>query len=315
MEILDRRKYYQAAKEALQGASYDPKKLILIHTGAAAAVSLVVSILVYILEQQLAGTTGLGGLGTRSILMTVQTVLQFLPVLLMPFWTMGYVLTLVNLAENKRTGPGELAEGFFRFGSVLRLELLMAALYAVLGFAATQLGGTVFLWTPWAAPMMNAALAFMANPESAALEQALYAAAEQAALPMLLIVGAVFIGLSLPFFYRFRMARLHLMANPGKGALAAMKESAAMTRFRRMALFRLDLSFWWFYLLEVLAAAVSAADMVLTLAGVTLPIPAAAQYFGCVVLSLGLQLLLHYWRKNEVYVTYAKVYLDLRKEI
>jgi len=87
MEILDRRKYYQAAKEALQGASYDPKKLILIHTGAAAAVSLVVSILVYILEQQLAGTAAWGGWGTRSILMTGQAMLQFLPALLMPFST------------------------------------------------------------------------------------------------------------------------------------------------------------------------------------------------------------------------------------
>lgn len=315
MDKRNRREYCEAAKTALQGAAYDPKKLILIHTGAIAAVNLVVSIAVYLLEQQLNSAVGLGGLGTRSVLMTAQSMLQLLPALLMPFWSMGYLFATVSIAENKRTGPGELGEGFFRFFPVLRLELLMALLYTLLAFAATQLGGTVYLWTPWAEPFMDAFMAFMAEPENAALEQALYAATEQASLPMLLIIGGVFVALCVPFFYRFRMARLHLMANPGKGAFAAMRESAAMTRFKRMGLFKLDLQFWWFYALEVLAAAVCYGDVLLALVGVHIPLPETVRYFGFLILSLGCQLLLHWQCKNQVYVTYAKVYLDLRQEI
>lgn len=315
MEKNNRRRYREAAQNALNGAAYDPKRLIFIHTGITAAVTLIANILIYVLDAQLSGATGLGGLGTRSILMTAQSILQLLPALLLPFWAMGYVFAIVNIAQGKPAGPAELGEGFFRFFPVLRFELLTALLYTLLMFAASQLGGTVFLWTPWAEPMMNAVLALMNDPQNAALEEAAYQMIMQASLPILLIVGAVFIGISLPFFYRFRMARLHLMANPDKGAWAAMRESAAMTRFHRMELLRLDLSFWWYYLLEALAAILAAGDGLLVLMGITLPLPEPVRYFAFPVLSLISQLLLHYRFKNEVYVTYAQVYEDLRQEI
>ena len=314
MEKIQPNQYRQAAEAALQGAGYDHKKLVLIHTSIIAAVTLLANILIYVLEQQLASAGGLGGLGTRSILLTAQTMLQFLPALLMPFWAMGYVFSIVNISGGKRTGPGDLAEGFFRFFPVLRLELLMALMYALLAFAATQLGGTVFLWTPWAAPFMNAALAFLADPENLALEQELYVQAYQVMVPMALIMGAVFVGISAPFFYRFRMARLHMMANPGKGAFAAMKESAAMTRFRRFELFKLDLHFWWFYLLEAGAVALGYGQLLFSALGADAILPDVAWHFIFLILSLGWQLVLHHWRKNEVYVTYAKVYQDLCDE-
>lgn len=313
MNGIDRRSFRQAAQNALSASAYDPKKLILIHTGIVALVSLLASIVVYVIDLQIDGAVGLSGLGTRSVLLTVQSIAQMLPTLLIPFWAMGYTFATVKLAQGQKTGPADLCEGLYRLFPVLRLELLMALMYMLLLFAATQLGGTVFLWTPWATPVMNAAMAYVGDPQNIALEEALFAATAQASLPILLIVGGVFLILAAPFFYRFRMARLHLMANPGMGAVAAMRESAAMTRMYRMDLFRLDLGFWWFYLLEGAVAVVCNADALLALAGVNLPIPAAVRYFGFLVLSLGGQLLLHWWRKNEVYVTYAQVYLSLRQ--
>lgn len=314
MDRTERRNFRMAAKSALAGASYDPKKLILIHTGAAALLSLLVSAVAYVLEQEIAGMSGLGGLGTRGILMTVRTLLQILPLLILPFWNMGYIFVTVMIVRGKQALPGDLAEGFRSFLPVLRLELLLAVMYGLLIFGATQLGSTVFMLTPWADPFMDAIFAYAQDPGNAALEAAMNVAAYDAALPMLGIVGTVFIVLAAPFFYRFRMAQLYLMEHPQKGALAAMRASAEMTRFRRLELLRLDLSFWWFYLLDLLAAVLCYGEILLALAGIFLPWNEAISYFGFLILSVGCQILLYWWRKNEVFVTYAQVYTALQQQ-
>lgn len=314
MDRTDRRRYRDAAKSSLAGAAFDPKKLILIHAGAAALLSLIISIATYVLEQQIAGTGGLGGLGTRGILMTTSTVLQLLPLLVLPFWNMGYLFVTVSIARSQSPSPRDLTEGFRSFLPVLRLELLLAVMYALIAFVATQAGTTIFLLTPWADPFMDSILAFAQDPENAALEAAMNAAASGAALPMLGIVIVVFVLLASPFFYRFRMAELCLIENPQEGALAAMRESTRMTRFRRLDLLRLDLSFWWFYLLDALTIALCYGELLLALAGVSLPWSEGVSYFGFLILSLGCQLLLYWWRKNEVFVTYAQAYTDLQQQ-
>ena len=67
MKTLDPRSLKAEADAALQAAAYDPQKLILIHTGVIMALSLVLTALDYLLEQQIGTTGGLSGMGTRSI--------------------------------------------------------------------------------------------------------------------------------------------------------------------------------------------------------------------------------------------------------
>ena len=75
MDIRDRRGLKAAAREDLAAASYEPRKLILIHTGVTVVLALIIGLLDYLLEQQIGGTGGLGGVGTRSMLETVRTLL------------------------------------------------------------------------------------------------------------------------------------------------------------------------------------------------------------------------------------------------
>lgn len=311
MDKTERRQYRNAAKNALARAVYNPKKLVLIYIGAMALLSLIVSIAAFALEQKISGITGLRDLGSRGIWMTAQAVLQMLPPLLMPFWSMGYLFVTVRIARGKQAFPEDLAAGFTCFLPILRLQLIMTLVYALVAFVAVQVGSSVFMLTPWAEPFMNAVFALANEPENATLEAAMSAAAMDAALPMACIVAAVFLAFAMPFFYRYRLAEMQLMEQPQKGALKAMRVSADTMRFKRLDLFRLDLSFWWFYLLDALAAAIGFGNELLKLAGVSLPISEDVSYFVFLVLSLGCQVLLYWWRKNEVSVTYAQFYTDL----
>ena len=60
MDIRDRQALKTAAREALDGAAYNPTKLIVIHTAIALGASLLVTALNFILETRIADTGGLG---------------------------------------------------------------------------------------------------------------------------------------------------------------------------------------------------------------------------------------------------------------
>jgi hypothetical protein len=79
-------------------------------------------------------------------------------------------------------------------------------------------------------------------------------------------------------------------------------------RRNRFALFRLDLNFWWYYLLQVLVLAVCYGDMLLPLVGITLPWSDTVSYFVFLSLSLALQFAVYYFFLNPVAVTYATAY-------
>ena len=74
------------------------------------------------------------------------------------------------------------------------------------------------------------------------------------------------------------------------------------------AMLKLDLSFWWYYVLGGLTIAVTYLDVLLPAAGVVLPWSGAVCYFGSFILGGICQVLLHWWRKNQVEVTYAHAY-------
>ena len=91
-----------------------------------------------------------------------------------------------------------------------------------------------------------------------------------------------------------------------------MRASSELTRYRRLGLFKLDLSFWWFYLLNAGTLVLCYGDVLLNLMGVSLPWSEDVSYFLFLVLYAAAQLALYWWRKNEVDVTYAQVYTDLQ---
>ena len=76
----------------------------------------------------------------------------------------------------------------------------------------------------------------------------------------------------------------------------------------RMNLFKVDLSFWWFYLLQALTVLVAYGNELLPLMGVELPWSGKVSYFVVLILCYGGQLALFWWKCNEVQLTYAACY-------
>ena len=76
MEQLNSRKLKNSAAASIEKAGFDPRKLVLFHTAVALALSLVALAIDFALELQIGNTGGLSGVGMRSVLETVQAVLN-----------------------------------------------------------------------------------------------------------------------------------------------------------------------------------------------------------------------------------------------
>ena len=320
MSVLNPRELKAAAGSALQAASCSPKKLVLIHTGATLALSLLLTVVNYLLEQQIGTTGGLSGMDLRSVLSTAQSVLQVAQSILVPFWNAGFLFAALGILRRREVSPRSLLEGFSRFGPILRLQLLQGLLYMLISMGAVYLSSFLFVMTPWAAPLMDAMEPLMADSSllsdtdalSAAMMESMEGVLNQIALPLVLITCAVLLVALVPVFYRFRLAQYVLMDDGRTGALAAMASSAAMMKGNFLRFIRLDLSFWWYYLLELLATLVFYSDLILPLLGVTLPWSATVSFFGAFLLYLACMLALHWWKKSDLEVTYAAAYDSLK---
>lgn len=306
MNINDRRGLKVSARESLAGASYDPKKLILIHTGAMVALSLVLALVDYFLEREIGGTGGLSGVGIRSILETLRTVLMVGQTVALLFWQIGYVYAGLRISRGEPAEPASLLEGFRRFGPVLRLRLVLALLYTGVTMICVYAASIIFSLTPLAESLVAA--------YEAGTEEAIFGAMNEIMLPLLGIVLVLMLIIMVPYYYRLRLTEYALMDDPRLGAMAAIRKSRAMMRGNRIKLLKLDLSFWWFYLCEMLVTVVAYGDYILPLFGYSLPWSDTVSYYVFLVLSYLCQLALYWWRGNEIRVTYAKFYEALLPE-
>lgn len=318
MNFRDRRGLREEADRRLSGASYDPRKLILIYAGATAVLMLVVTVLNYVLQHQIEGTGGLSGLGMRSVLETAAQVLQMAVNLVVPFWSAGFAYTVLRLARGQEFGPKSLLEGFKHFGPVLRLLLYRTLLYFAICFACVYLSLQVFLLTPLAEPLMELLEPFATVTTAEAellLDDAAWLAIEQAMIPWLAIFALMLIVLAAPTFYGLRLADFALMDDPQAGAMMAVRRSRAMMKGSKLSLFKLDMGFWWFYLLDGLTMVLCYSDLLLTLLGVELPFNADLAYFVTYVLYLAAQTALYVWAKGKVECTYALGYEEARQNL
>ncbi len=312
MDIRDRRTLKSTALRLLGAAEYDPRRLVLLHTGAALLLSLLVTTADFLLSRAISGTAGLGGLGTRSVLRTLQSCLLLSQLAVLPFWQAGYQWASLRLARGSTPYPRDLLTGFRLFFPLLRLLGAQAAVYLVVAMVAGYLGAFLFLLTPYASPLLEAALPLM---QGGADPQALYPVLEgllqEMSLPMTVCGMLLFVPLAAPFFYHFRMAAYVLLEQPERGALRAMGASWKIMRGSCLPLLRLDLQLLWYPLLELLITAVCYGDQLLPLLGISLPLSEAAGFFLFFAASLVLQLGLSLWQQNRVSVTYALFYTAL----
>ncbi len=304
MDILQRPALKAAGAESAWGQ--EPKKLILIHTGAVLLVSVILAVLDYLLEQGIGATGGLSGISLRSALSTVQTLLRYVQAFALPAWTCGYLAACLRLSRGEPADTSTLLAGFHRFGSVLRYSVLQGLIYTVLAIVCIYISSAIFLATPWSQPLMEIMEPVLTTGEIP--EELFSSGLETAILPLLLIFCGLFLAVCLPIGYMLKFGQYALMDTEKIRARAAIRESARITKGHRWALLKLDLSFWWFYALEVLVGLLCYGDLLLAAAGVQLPWSEGVSYF----LFLGLYALaemgLYYWKKNAVSLTYAHAY-------
>ncbi len=317
MSTSESKQIYNEAKEALASASYPPRKLALLHTGIAAAASFATALLSYLLSSGIGDTGGLSGIGLRSGLETVQTLLTALISVLEPFWMLGFIAAALLLARRKNPTPKTLLRGFAYWGPALRMLLLEGLLYFAAVFVSFQIGSFLYMMTPLSAQFnellaqLNASDALdadalnqlMAAMDSAALLRLFWSMAPFMLLPMLVAIVVL--------SYRLRLAQFLLMDMPQNGALFAIVTSFKLTRHNCLRLVKLDLRFWWFYALEVVVQVLCYGDLLLPLLGVELSMNAVLASFLFYALALIAQVGLYVWKKPRIFASYALFYDQL----
>ena len=303
---------------ALESLSAQPghRKVPLVYAGFSALLSLAVTIVSYILSQQIDGMTGLSNMGTRAILSTAKSVLPFVPLVFLIGWEMGYKMSALDISRRRTAGPWTLKEGFTRFGPMLRAKILMGLVFIGIGIVAMYLSSFIFMALPFSnafyelvTPMLESATILNSG---ITLDEATMAALSTAMIPLFVIFGVVYLVMCVPMLYTFRMVSFCVADNGHRGALAAMKESRAMMKGRKWDLFRLDLSFWWFFLLEGAISVICYLDVILPLVGISLPWSNGIVPLGFYVLSLAGQLVLYWAALNRVTVSHAVFYDAIR---
>ena len=320
MDVRNHRALKESARQSLARAYYDPKKLILIHTGVTIAASLLATVLNFVLTKQIETTGGLSGIGMRSVLSTFQSVLELLVLVIVPFWEVGYCFASLNIFRGKEAAPKSLLEGFRRFWPLLKAYLLQGFVYLGVGIVSYFLSFQIYLFTPLSNSMYELVSSLdMSSMENAlVLDEATQLALMDAYAPLMLIFLAVFLLMVLFVSYRFRMVNYLLLDHPGMGAREALRMSRYQMRGHKRSLFKLDLSFLWFYILQVLATVIAYGDYLISVFKLPVNISAEVSFFLFLILSLAFQGFLYYRCRNQVSVTYAAFYcatqLPIRKE-
>ena len=298
------------AEESLNAVA-GHRKLILIHGGITALLALVLELINVLLNSGIAQTGGLSGMNTRSLLETIQQMLILSQMVLLPFWAAGYTATTLRIAKEKEAKPSDLLTGFRYFWPVLRLQILIWIITLVAAFLCVQVITLIISFTPVADSLYTKIMPLLQGMDPANLDLATQEAIVEAMLPMIGIVMLFSLLVLLPLSYYLRLAMLRLLDAPRQGARLATRISIRLMRGNCLRLFRLDLHFWWFYLAQVLVLLLAYGGEILTAIGVVLPMSATGVFFLFYALSLGAELVLFYFWRNQVEVTYAQFYLDL----
>ena len=306
MSIPSAKYLKKKASNRLQSGN-DPKKVVLVYAGIVALSSLVVTVVQDLLDSQISQTGGIQNIGTRSMLTTADTVLTIAQLLLVMCLTLGYTGSMLRIARGQYASPNSLKAGGERIWVLLRTRLLQMLIMTAAAFALCFLVVNVCLLTP----LSTRAIAVMGTVSAEELLSnglaliALYSAM----LPIMLIYLVALVPLLWYFSCTYRMVDYLLIDRPQLGAFGVLRESRRMMQGNMKMMLRVDLSFWWYYLLQALVSVLVYLNMVL--APFAIGLPPEVLYWGTVVLYLAADFALRYFFSNKVAVTYALFYDSL----
>lgn len=314
METLKPRELKQQAAQRLEQTNANPKQLVLIYTGLIVLLNLLVNGLNFVLSERIDATGGLSGLGTRSVLQTVQTLLSYFSMFFTPFWEAGFLFAMISIARGLDAQPKSMLRGFQRFGRVLSYVFWQMLILIALCFGLMYVVVFLFALTPFAEDFVEAVLPLMQNSEAllpdGTINMELLPVGElfRAMIPMFVIYAAILIPVYAYICYHLRLTSFLLVEGQSRSTFGSMGASVKLMKGHKWQMLKLDLSFWWYYALEALLMVVLYLDAILPMMGVSLPIDSTVAYFITLVLYCILELALHLWKKPQVDVTYAAAY-------
>ena len=293
------------ARQRVEASRFHAKKLALIFTGAAVALSFAVTLVSFLLSRQMESAVGISGIGTRTALSAAQMLLFIGGAIATPFWNLGYTRAALDTVRDGNAEPRTLLEGFRLFFPAIRLFLLKAALLAVIAVVGAQAGAILYMLTPASMTALELMEKIVAGGEAAMADPAVMEQLLQVFWPMYLLVAAVLLAVMTPVFYRLRLVEFSLVDGKER-ALLNMAHSNFRMRYNCFWMFKLDVSFWWYFLLQGLAAALAYGDLLFGGGDVA--------YWVFYLLSAGVQLLIGWQFLPGVQASYALAYEELTKD-
>ena len=286
--------------------------MVLVYSAVAALSALAVNVIRYFLQGQISKTGGLQNIGTRSLLSTLDSVLPLIQTLVLMCLALGYTAAMLRIVRRQFVSEKTLKAGFERFWVLLRTRLLEMLLYGAIAFALSYLAMVIYMLTPFSSRLTALMLPLISSgsftPEALLNDEVLLLSVYDAIIPMMVIYCLLLIPAIWFVSYRFRLADYLLIDQPQLGAMSALRTSHQKMKGNVKSLFKIDLSYWWYYLLRFACTSLIYLDLILSILGIQLPLSAEVQYFGVMILYLGADFALNYFLMNRVETTYALFY-------
>lgn len=292
------------ARQRLEAARFAPRRLALIFTGVGVGVSFLMTLVSFILSRQIGMAGGLGGLGLRTALSVAQILLMLAGTLATPFWNLGYTKASLETARGGDARPRTLLEGFRLFFPAVRLFFAQGALVILLILIAVQGGTMLFLFSPFSHATMQKVQQLLGNGTALPEDPAVMGQLMEMFWPVYLVIALVLLALLIPVMYRMRLVEFSLVDGQEQ-ALRNMLRSNRLMRGKCWAMFRLDLSFWWYFLLQGLAGLVAYGDTV---------VGGDVAFWAFYLVSAAAQLAISWAFLPRVQVTYGLCYDKIIKE-
>lgn len=314
--MIQNRELKQQARERLEACPQE-KKIGLLYGGSLFVISVVYLLADLLISRLTPQTGGLSTIGIRSFMSALSGILPVVTSLLSMCLGFGYMGGMVRISRGQYASPNALRTGFERFWPLLRLTFFKGLI--VLGFSmgAFYLATILFTLSPFSDRLIQALEPVVSGGSllsegTMELTEGVIEAVNASLLPLMaifLVIAAVFV---VPLLYRLRMTDYVLYDHPEAGALYAIRESKKMMRFHRLSVFKLDLSFWWFYLALALSYALNYAPMFLSVSGISLPVEGEALSVLCFLLSCAAEFVVIYFLRSRMEVTCALAYNRLK---
>ena len=295
----------QDADYRLQQNDGSFSKLILFHTAITAGAS-VLLMLVNWLSQYITPGGGLSNMDAQNLLSTGQVLLQLLITIATPLWEAGLIYCTLQLIKNRSCTADNLPEGFRRWGPVASSLVIRGLIYFAVCIGCYFLTSLVISFIPFSPSILADLAAFIEAPTLPLSD---------GVRTFLLVLCVAYIAslcvLLIPKLYLHRLVVYRIVDDAPCGGLQAVLHSRILMKGHRKTLLLLDLSFWWFYLLEFCIGLLSIGYLFLSGLGIALPISTKAAAWLFPLSALLARIALYWFAKPKLAISYALFYQEI----